>query len=454
MEQISSLLAAAAVGGFAITAVAGKFMIPALHRLHFGQTIREEGPTWHSKKNGTPTMGGLCFILGILATLGIVWVMYSPKLPEVLGMPQLQAGMLVLFLAFGSGLIGFLDDFIKVVRHRNLGLTEAQKMILQIALTFGFMFGLHSLGLLTTQVQFPIFGLVDMGLLYYPIAFFGIIFLVNAVNLTAEQLNNILQKLLYEFPLREIAVSMPSWVTMLEPGHWLQSSVYQALLELAGSVHKMGDMTRGKPQLNCANTTGVTLTGMDLACGQVQLRVGIEPDIFFKILGEETGLPITDEASLLPCMLELAKAKAAYDKIKSALEQVQATGYGIVMPGIEELHLEEPEIVRQGGQYGVRLSASAPSLHLMRATIHTELSPTVGSEEQGETLIQGLLKDFESDPSKLWSTNIFGKSLNELVNEGLQAKLMHMPAEARTRLQQTLERIINDGCDGLICILL
>ena len=184
MEQISSLLAAAAVGGFAITAVAGKFMIPALHRLHFGQTIREEGPTWHSKKNGTPTMGGLCFILGILATLGIVWVMYSPKLPEVLGMPQLQAGMMVLFLAFGSGLIGFLDDFIKVVRHRNLGLTEAQKMILQIALTFGFMFGLHSLGLLTTQVQFPIFGLVDMGLLYYPIAFFGIIFLVNAVNLT------------------------------------------------------------------------------------------------------------------------------------------------------------------------------------------------------------------------------------------------------------------------------
>ena len=183
MEQISSLLAAAAVGGFAITAVAGKFMIPALHRLHFGQTIREEGPTWHSKKNGTPTMGGLCFILGILATLGIVWVMYSPKLPEVLGMPQLQAGMLVLFLAFGSGLIGFLDDFIKVVKHRNLGLTEAQKMILQIALTFGFMFGLHSLGLLTTQVQFPIFGLVDMGLLYYPIAFFGIIFLVNAVNI-------------------------------------------------------------------------------------------------------------------------------------------------------------------------------------------------------------------------------------------------------------------------------
>ena len=184
MEQISSLLAAAAVGGFAITAVAGKLLIPVLHRLHFGQTIREEGPTWHNKKNGTPTMGGLCFILGIVATLGIVWAIFHASLPEVLGLPQLQAGLLVLFLAFGSGLIGFLDDFIKVFKHRNLGLTEAQKMILQIALTFGFMFGLNSMGLLTTVVQLPIFGTVDMGLLYYPIAFFGIIFLVNAVNLT------------------------------------------------------------------------------------------------------------------------------------------------------------------------------------------------------------------------------------------------------------------------------
>ena len=176
MEQISYLLAAGAVGGFAITAVAGKFMIPVLHRLHFGQTIREEGPTWHNKKNGTPTMGGLCFILGILATLGLTWAMFRPKLPDTLGLPQMQAVLLVLFLAFGSGLIGFLDDFIKVIRHRNLGLTEAQKMILQIALTFGFMLGLNSLGLLTTEVQLPIFGLVDIGLLYYPIAFFGIIF--------------------------------------------------------------------------------------------------------------------------------------------------------------------------------------------------------------------------------------------------------------------------------------
>ena len=280
------------------------------------------------------------------------------------------------------------------------------------------------------------------------------VYAINAAKITAEQLNSLLQKLLYEFPLREIAVSMPPWVNQLENGHWLQSSVYTALLELATNTHKMGDMAKKKTQLDCPYVTGTTMTGMNLASGQVQLQINIDTGIFFKILGEKTGLPITDEASLLPCVLELAAAKSKYDKIRSALEQVQATGYGIVMPELEELHLEEPEIVRQGGQYGVRLSASAPSLHLMRATIHTELSPTVGSAEQGEELIKGLLKDFESDPGKLWSTNIFGKSLNELVNEGLQAKLLHMPAEARSRLQQTLERIINDGCDGLICILL
>ena len=161
-----------------------------------------------------------------------------------------------------------------------------------------------------------------------------------------------------------------------------------------------------------------------------------------------------DEATLLPCVVGLARAKRAYDKIKGALDQVEATGYGIVMPDIDELTLEEPEIVRQGGQYGVRLSASAPSLHIMKATIHTEISPSVGSEQQGEELIRSILQDFENDPGKLWNTNIFGKSLNALVNEGVQAKLLHMPQEARSRLQVTLERIINDGCDGLICILL
>ena len=140
--------------------------------------------------------------------------------------------------------------------------------------------------------------------------------------------------------------------------------------------------------------------------------------------------------------------------IRSALEQVEATGYGIVMPTINELSLEEPEINRQGGRYGVRLEASAPSIHMMKAVIHTELSPIVGTEKQSEDLVQSLLKDFEDDPVSLWESNIFGKSLHELVNDGLQNKLLHMPQEARGRLQETLERVINEGCSGLICFIL
>ena len=186
MEQtVSYLLAAAALGGFVITAVTCWLLIPALHRLHFGQTIREEGPTWHNKKNGTPTMGGLGFIFGILLTVGLVWGIFRGQIPEVLGQQQMAAGMLVLFLAFGSGLIGFLDDFIKVIKHRNLGLTAMQKIVLQVAVTVGFMIGLQSLGLLSTEVMLPVAGAVDFGIFFYPIAFFGIIFLVNAVHVTA-----------------------------------------------------------------------------------------------------------------------------------------------------------------------------------------------------------------------------------------------------------------------------
>lgn len=181
---LSWMLIAAAIAAFSITVVAGHFLIPALHKLHFGQTIREDGPTWHTKKQGTPTMGGLCFILGILAALGLVYLSFHRYAPDLIGTQQIQATLLVLFLAFGSGMIGFLDDFIKVVLHRNLGLTALQKLILQVAVTVGFMMGLRSLGLLSPVVLLPLLGTVDLGLAYYPLVFFGTIFLVNAVNLT------------------------------------------------------------------------------------------------------------------------------------------------------------------------------------------------------------------------------------------------------------------------------
>lgn len=151
---------------------------------------------------------------------------------------------------------------------------------------------------------------------------------------------------------------------------------------------------------------------------------------------------------------ELAAMKKEYSRVKGALEEVEATGYGIIMPDIEELELQEPEIVKQGGRYGVRLRASAPSIHLMKANITTEVSPIVGSEKQSEDLVMYLLSGFEEDPVKIWDSNIFGKSLHELVNEGLHTKLARMPMDARMRVQETVERVINEGCNGLVCILL
>lgn len=181
---VSWMLVAAAIAAFCITAVSGIFLIPALHRLHFGQTIRESGPVWHNKKQGTPTMGGFCFILGVLLAVGLAYVGLSRLEPGLLEPQQLQASLLVLFLAFGSGFIGFLDDFTKVVRHRNLGLLAWQKLVLQFLVTGCFMAGLSSLGLMTRIIMLPVVGAVDLGIFYYPVAFFGIIFLVNAVNLT------------------------------------------------------------------------------------------------------------------------------------------------------------------------------------------------------------------------------------------------------------------------------
>ena len=277
---------------------------------------------------------------------------------------------------------------------------------------------------------------------------------VSCLDLDEAQLGEILQKVLYEFPVRELDFALPRWVTMLDKGHWLQTEVYTAAMQLSEKISRMKDVSdSGRAALDCEAVENAALSGMNLADGVVRITVLLKPEVFYKVLSEQTGLEIGDEAGLMPCIIELAKAKRAYEKIRSAMEQVEATGYGIVMPSIDELSLEQPEIVRQGGRYGVRLEASAPSIH-MKAVIHTELSPIVGTEKQSEDLVQSLLKDFEDDPVRLWESNIFGKSLHELVNDGLQNKLLHMPQEARGRLQETLERVINEGCTGLICILI
>ena len=204
----------------------------------------------------------------------------------------------------------------------------------------------------------------------------------------------------------------------------------------------------------CEYVSYAETTNVDLGSGRARIRIELEDDLFYKVLGEKTGLEIGDEGGLLDAMMELSRMKKEFERVIQAYNDVDDTGYGIVMPSMDELMLDEPEIIKQSGRYGIRLRAKAPSVHMMKTTIQTEITPIVGSEQQSEELVAYLMKEFEEDPSKIWESNIFGKSLHELVNEGLHNKLYRMPSDARTKVRETVERIINDGCNGLICIIL
>ena len=278
---------------------------------------------------------------------------------------------------------------------------------------------------------------------------------VNCLELSEEDIKDILGKILYEFPIKEIDIGFPMWINSLPLDHWLRSKITETVKNSCDNVSKISDVGYFRERL-CENEhiENTNIKNIDLGNGTANVNITINKNLFYKILDETTGIKIGGDNELLSTLIELAQMKKEYMRIKDALDEVEATGYGIVMPSIEELTLEEPEIMRQGGRYGVRLKASAPSIHMMKADIATEVSPIVGSEKQSEDLIMYLLKEFEENPVKIWDSNIFGKSLHELVNEGLHAKLSHMPSDARIRLQETLERVINEGCNGLVCIIL
>ncbi len=278
---------------------------------------------------------------------------------------------------------------------------------------------------------------------------------VSCMQLDENEIKRILARILFEFPVKEIKVDMPKWVTSLEQDHWLRNSLFGTIEGAASGAARIkeaadiADRIRESEYVLMAETSAV-----DLGSGRARLRVEIDPTLFYRVLGEKTGLDITDEGGMLDAMMELSKMKKEFEKVRQAYNDVSETGYGIVMPSMEELTLEEPEIIRQGGRYGIRLRANAPSVHMMKTTIKTEITPIVGSEQQSEELVAYLMKEFEDDPTKIWESNIFGKSLHELVNEGLHNKLYRMPADARNKVKETVERIINDGCNGLICIIL
>lgn len=278
---------------------------------------------------------------------------------------------------------------------------------------------------------------------------------VSCADMEEKDFAKVLETVLYEFPLTEIGIDFPSWIEVLDSEDELKCNIYESLISTLKNVRKLREAAdTSKVIKNFDFAADVEIKETNLGTGEMRISIIPPADLLYKVINRETGFEIENDEKLLSLLIELSKVKKEFDKFEYALKEVDAKGYGIVAPTIDELSLEEPEIVKQGNRFGVRLKASAPSIHMIKAQIETEVSPIVGTERQSEELVEYLLEEFATNPKKIWESNIFGKSLHELVNEGLRNKLSRMPEESRFRLQETLQKIINEGCGGLICIIL
>lgn len=270
--------------------------------------------------------------------------------------------------------------------------------------------------------------------------------------LDVEGIVRLLKALLYTFPMTELRVRLPRWLDALEQDHPVKAALYQALLQRAGEIQTLGQAEETLAGIrDLDQVQDYNLRSLDLADGTVTCTIVLPEALFYEILSSKAGMPIENDAQLLSLLTELSGIKQEYDKISDALSAVKATGYGVVMPAAGEMKLEKPEIVRKGGAYGVKLKAGAPSIHMVRVDIDTEISPMVGDEKQSQDLVAHLTGE---DPEKLWQSNIFGKSVYDMIQEGLTAKLVQLPEDVRGKFRGTLTRIVNEGATGLICLIL
>ena len=279
--------------------------------------------------------------------------------------------------------------------------------------------------------------------------------LVNCMELSTEDIEGILSLLLLEFPISRIHIDLPAWICALQDGHPLRENIYRGALAAAEELEKVGEIRRAF-EMGMGEAVGAYFEDVetDLGTGEAVVKLSVPSEKYFAVLSELTGMQIANDAQLFDAFCTLSQAKAHYDRVAMALDEVERKGYGIVMPSGEELTLKEPQIVKQAGGYGVRLRAAAKSIHMIKADIEAEVNPIVGSEAQSEELVKSITASLGESPEKIWDTNMFGKSLYELVNEGLRQKLAHIPEDAQKRLSETLERVINEGSGGLICIIL
>lgn len=278
---------------------------------------------------------------------------------------------------------------------------------------------------------------------------------MNVMKMSAQEANSLMEHILMEFPVRSIEFELPSWMQGLSHEHWLIQRLMQPLASALPAISEMKDYGKSMEALTAIEGfEAPRLESIDMGTGTVNIALRPEEGLFYKVLGEECGYEIEDDFHLISTIKDFVSAKREYDRIANALYSVKNTGYGLVPPQMDEMELEAPEIVQQGSRYGVRLKAHASGMHLIRVDIDSEISPLVGSEEQSQELVNYLKDAFDKDPAQLWQTNIFGKPLYDLVREGMSNKVNSMPEQAQQKLQETLQRIVNHGCNGLICIML
>ncbi|MCZ8520544.1 MULTISPECIES: stage IV sporulation protein A [Paenibacillus] len=278
---------------------------------------------------------------------------------------------------------------------------------------------------------------------------------MSVANMNEDDMTSVLREVLYEFPVHEVNVNLPSWVMVLEENHWLRSSFENSVRETVQDIRRLRDVDRVVGSFEEYEFIDkAALAGMNMGQGVAEIDLYAPDELYDRILMEVVGVEIRGKDHLLQLMQEFTHAKREYDHFAEALEMVKTTGYGIAPPTLAEMALDEPELIRQGARFGVRLKATAPSIHMIRVDVESEFSPIIGTEKQSEELVRYLMQDFEDNPLKIWESDIFGRSLHSIVREGIQGKLAMMPDNARYKLQETLGRIINEGSGGLIAIIL
>jgi stage IV sporulation protein A len=278
---------------------------------------------------------------------------------------------------------------------------------------------------------------------------------LNVAEMTQEDILGILQEALYEFPVQEVSANLPQWVEELDLDHWLRADLDQAILDAVNSVHRLREIDQAVEQIKKNEFVATAaLEDVNLGTGVAVIDIKAKEGLFLKVLEEVSGLSITGDQDILRYLRDLSMASREYERVAPALEEVREMGYGVISPSLDEMILEEPELIRQGNRFGVRLKASAPSLHIIKADITAEITPMIGTEKQCEELVKYILEEFEEDPQRIWQKDIFGKSLHDLVREGIQNKLHRMPENAQVKLQETVSRIVNEGNGGLICIII